>query len=72
MAKTFRVFQGSETKQIRGDSAKKPAPTLWYYEPGDYEGDVLWSEAFPTREVAEAAARQSDADAIAAMDVAGR
>lgn len=37
-----RIFHGDSTRQIdyKGNKAN---PELWYYEPSDYDGDVLWS-----------------------------
>jgi hypothetical protein len=40
---TVRIFRGSETKQIDGHTGKPAEPTLFYYEPSTYEGDVLYS-----------------------------
>lgn len=51
---TVRVFRGSETQQL--DVSGSPAqPQSWYCEPSDYEGDVLWSEAYASEEEARAA-----------------
>jgi hypothetical protein len=46
-----------DTRQIDGVTGDAPDPALWYYEPTDYEGDVLWSRGFVTRAAAEDAAR---------------
>ncbi len=48
----FRFFQGKDSKQIdlRGNEA---SPDAWYWEPTDYEGDVLWSSAFDTKQAAQ-------------------
>lgn len=52
----WRVFLGSQTAQLNFDG--KPArAALWYYEPPDYDGDVLWSGGFVTRAAAERGAR---------------
>lgn len=52
-----RVFQGKETLQRAWDN-RKASPELWYWEPADYDGDVLWSEGYATKiEAAEASAR---------------
>ncbi len=51
-----RVFKGSETNQIDGCTGEPADPELWYYEPTDYEGDVLWSEGYETRSECEIAA----------------
>lgn len=51
-AKKCRVFRGDETGQLRFDG--KPAdPERWYYEPVDYDGDVLWSRGYESRADAE-------------------
>lgn len=53
--KNYRMFRGINTQQI--DVYNNPAiETFWYFEPIDYEGDVLWSEGFFTKEDAECAA----------------
>ncbi len=51
-----RVFQGKDTKQETHDG-RPASPERWYWEPADYEGDALWTSAFPSRESAEMAAR---------------
>lgn len=56
MDRTYRIFRGGETKQIDGVTSRKANPEAWYYEPADYEGDVLWSRAFATEDEARAAA----------------
>jgi hypothetical protein len=43
-----RIFRGDETKQICSDGTRAD-PELWYYEPADYEGDVLWSKGYGSR-----------------------
>ena len=55
---TMRIFQGTDTRQIDGHTGRPAVPEAWYWEPDDYEGDTLWSEPYPTREAAEAAAQQ--------------
>ncbi|TAK10609.1 MAG: hypothetical protein EPO32_14865 [Anaerolineae bacterium] len=43
-----RLFRGDETKQLQYDG--RPAdPELWYFEPADYDGDVLWSKGYRCR-----------------------
>lgn len=37
-----RIFRGDETGQL-GHDAKPADPEKYYYEPLDYDGDVLWS-----------------------------
>lgn len=53
----YRFFQGSETSQ-KSALGGEALDEFWYYEPTDYEGDVLWSAGFPTRDLAEADARK--------------
>lgn len=40
-----RIFRGDATKQIGSDGSHAD-PEKWYYEPRDYDGDVLWSIGF--------------------------
>lgn len=42
----FRIFQGAATKQVDA-RGKMASPSLWYFEPDDYEEDLLWSIGFP-------------------------
>lgn len=44
-----RIFRGDETKQINGTDGSKADPEKWYYEPADYDGDVLWSQGYGSR-----------------------
>ena len=53
---SYRVFQGHDTQLIDGHTTRAAEPKSWYYEPETYEGDVLYSEAFGSREDAVAAA----------------
>lgn len=53
----FRFFQGKQTQQVH-ENGSAAAHEYWYYEPDSYVGDVLWSTAYLTRELAEAAAAQ--------------
>lgn len=40
----IRIFRGDSTQQL--DASGGPAdPEKWYFEPSDYDGDVLWSVA---------------------------
>lgn len=43
-----RIFRGDDTGQVDllGNRAD---PKKWYYEPADYEGDVLWSAGYYSR-----------------------
>jgi hypothetical protein len=43
-----RLFRGDETAQLQYDG-RKADPELWYWEPDDYEGDVLWSKGYGSR-----------------------
>lgn len=52
----IRIFQGKETRQIDGVSGAPVQADGWYWEPDDYEGDVLWSEAFASAQDAQDAA----------------
>ena len=52
----YRVFQGKTTKQRDSHTRTAAAPEGWYYEPVDYQGDVLYSEAYTTEEAAREAA----------------
>lgn len=57
MSNGTRVFPGHATRQLRHDGLPADGDA-WYWEPADYHGDVLWNDAFPTREEAEASARE--------------
>lgn len=43
-----RIFRGDETNQLDSDGHRAD-PEKWYYEPSDYEGDVLWSRGYGSR-----------------------
>jgi hypothetical protein len=45
---TMRLFPGHATQQVEFDG-RKADPTKWYYEPGDYDGDLLYSKAYGSR-----------------------
>ena len=47
-ANRVRIFRGDSTSQLQHDG-RKADPELWYYEPRDYEGDVLWSKGYGSR-----------------------
>ncbi len=58
MSKTngVRIFPGRATKQLTHDG--KPADSAsWYWEPADYDGDVLWDRAYVDIDAARAAAQ---------------
>lgn len=52
----YRVFRGRDSKQVR-PNGKPLDPRAWYYEPNDYEGDVVFDEGCATREEAQKCAR---------------
>jgi hypothetical protein len=56
-----RVFRGDETKQvaIKVTGLFPADPELWYWEPADYEGKILYSRGFATREEAIYAAESN-------------
>jgi hypothetical protein len=53
----IRFFRGADTQQVDGVTLVEAEPDLWYYEPADYDGDVLWSQGYcdllAAREAAE-------------------
>jgi hypothetical protein len=58
---SVRVFRGDETKQvaIKVTGLFPAEPELWYWEPSDYEGAILWSRGFGSREEAIYAAESN-------------
>lgn len=42
----YRIFQGHETRQIDGHTLEAAIDDDWYWEPADYEGDVLFSGCY--------------------------
>ena len=72
-----RVFRGSTTQQVCGDSGRPAAPEGWYWEPADYEGDTLWSPPYRTQFLAWHEAQytmssgQNAADIVAQGEVLG-
>jgi hypothetical protein len=40
-----RIFRGDATRQ-RQYNGEPADPELWYYEPSDYDGDVVWSTGY--------------------------
>lgn len=40
-----RLFRGDATKQLDASGQRADAEK-WYYEPRDYEGDMLWSAGY--------------------------
>lgn len=57
-----RVFQGYNTTQIDGHTCEEASYTGWYWEPTDYDGDVLYSDAYTTKEAAVKALRKAGLD----------
>jgi hypothetical protein len=58
---SIRVFRGDETEQVAIHVAglSPPDPNLWYWEPAEYDGKVLYSKGYATREEAIYAAETS-------------
>ena len=52
----YRVFLGSTSRQLDANPGCKRDDAAWYFEPVDYDGDVLWSPAYATKAEAIAAA----------------
>ena len=59
----YTVFQGKYTRQIDGHTGHLAQDDGWYFEPDDYEGDVLWSAAYLTQADAEQAAQEAQDNA---------
>lgn len=57
---SYRIFQGRTTRQIEGHLGAPADPKGWYYEPFDYEGDVLWSQSYATDDAARVAADEEE------------
>ena len=54
------IFKGSSSDQLAANG-DKAAPALYYYEPYDYDGDVLWCDTgYPTARAAWDAAVAAD------------
>lgn len=56
-----RIFKGKQTKQV-DQQGNKANSMLWYWEPVDYYGDVLWSKGFRGPNSAEIDAENSGYD----------
>jgi len=54
----IRFFRGSDTKQVDATTLQPADPEYWYYEPDDYDGDVLWSYGYRRYDAACDAARE--------------
>jgi hypothetical protein len=61
---SYRVFRGDETEQVAIHvTGLAPAdPNLWYWEPAEYDGKILYSKGFGSREEAIYAAETSRTD----------
>jgi hypothetical protein len=61
---SYRVFRGDETDQVAIHvSGITPAdPTLWYWEPADYEGKILYSKGYASQRDATYAAETCRSD----------
>ena len=59
LRRAWRFYQGRDTQRGRPHPQAGPGRSL-YAEPGDYEGIVLYSEPFLTRDEAEAWANAQD------------
>jgi len=51
----YRIFQGWETRQepFEPKAYGFKRSQGWYFEPSDYEGDILWSDPLDTQQDAE-------------------
>jgi len=56
----WRFYQGRDTQRVDAHTRKPAQAEAWYAEPADYEGIVLYSEPFVTRDEAEAWAQAQD------------
>ena len=54
LRRAWRFYQGRETPRVDAHTRKPAQAEAWYAEPADYEGIVLYSEPFVTRDEAEA------------------
>lgn len=60
LRRAWRVFQGRDTQRVDAHTRKPAQAEAWYVEPADYDGIVLYSEPFVTREEAETWAKAQD------------
>jgi hypothetical protein len=58
----IRFFLGADTKQVDAVTLRPAEPEYWYYEPEDYDGDVLWSDGYRPYDAACDAAREEFED----------
>jgi hypothetical protein len=57
LRRAWRFYQGQDTQRVDAHTRKPAQAEAWYAEPADYEGIVLYSEPFVTRDEAEAWAK---------------
>jgi len=57
LRRRWRFYQGRDTQRVDAHTRKPAQAEAWYVEPAGYEGIVLYSEPFVTREEAEAWAK---------------
>ena len=60
LRRAWRFYQVQETQRVDAHTRKPAQAEAWYAEPADYEGIVLYSEPFVTRDEAEAWANAQD------------
>ena len=53
LGRAWRFYQGRDTPRVDAHTRKPAQAEAWYAEPADYEGIVLYSEPFVTRDEAE-------------------
>jgi hypothetical protein len=53
---SYRLFLGRETRQVQSHTGRPALQDGWHWEPATYTGDVLWDEAYDSREEAAQAA----------------
>jgi hypothetical protein len=53
LRRAWRFYQGRDTQRVDAHTRKPAQAEAWYVEPADYEGIVLYSEPFVTRDEAE-------------------
>lgn len=57
--RSYRLFTGVETRQLDGHGHSPAVTDWWYWEPDDYEGDVLYSNGYADAEEAALAAEDA-------------
>jgi hypothetical protein len=60
LRRAWRFYQGRDTPRVDAHTRKPAQAEAWYAEPAEYEGIVLYSEPFVTRDEAEAWATAQD------------